>query len=80
MADVATPAGAAMFDGGAVADKTRIEKPEKPDEDTYKAALKKAEKEHADSMAKLVSGSPPCCVAMGIGSLQKNILTMYYRK
>lgn len=30
-------------------------KPEKPDEQAYKAALKKAEKEHADSMAKFVS-------------------------
>ncbi|CCU77036.1 nuclear segregation protein Bfr1 [Blumeria hordei DH14] len=28
-------------------------KPEKPDEELYKASLKKAEKEHADSMAKL---------------------------
>lgn len=48
MADVATPSGAAMFDAGAV-----HKKPEKPDEEAYKASLKKAEKEHADSMAKL---------------------------
>jgi hypothetical protein len=50
MADVATASGAAMFDAGAV-----HKKPEKPDEDTYKANLKKAEKEHADAMVKLVS-------------------------
>lgn len=56
MADVASPAGAAVF-----ADKTekvdkleKLEKPEKPDEAAYKAALKKAEKDHADSMAKFV--------------------------
>lgn len=30
------------------------EKPEKPDEEIYKANLKKAEKEHAESMARLV--------------------------
>ena len=34
-------------------------KPEKPDEEAYKASLKKAEKEHADSMAKFVSHNPP---------------------
>ena len=49
MADVATPSGAAMFDAGNI-----NKKPEKPDEEAYKASLKKAEKEHADSMAKLV--------------------------
>ena len=49
MADVATPSGAAMFDAGTV-----NKKPEKPDEEAYKANLKKAEKEHADAMAKLV--------------------------
>ena len=53
MADVATPSGAAMFDAGG--DKKGSVKPEKPDEDVYKANLKKAEKEHADSMAKFVS-------------------------
>ena len=47
MADVATPA--------AVDAKKEHVKPEKPNEDTYKAALKKAEKEHSDSMAKFVS-------------------------
>ena len=56
MADLATPSGAAMFDaGGASEKKNTITKPEKPDEETYKANLKKAEKEHADVMAKLVS-------------------------
>ncbi len=60
MVDVATPSGAAMFDGGAQDKKEKkvIEKPEKPDEETYKAALKKAEKEHAASMEKFVSRSP----------------------
>ncbi len=60
MADVATPSGAAMFDGGAQDKKEKkvIEKPEKPDEETYKAALKKAEKEHAASMEKFVSQFP----------------------
>jgi len=53
MADVATPSGAAMFDGGAQDKKKVVEKPEKPDEEVYKANLKKAEKEHVDSMAKL---------------------------
>ncbi|KAH8592889.1 hypothetical protein B0O99DRAFT_662875 [Bisporella sp. PMI_857] len=45
MADVATPS---------VEDKkTKVfEKPEKPDEDAFKSALKKAEKEHADAQAK----------------------------
>ena len=48
MADVASPA--APVDA-----KKENVKPEKPDEEAYKAALKKAEKEHADSMTKFVS-------------------------
>jgi len=55
MADVATPSGAAMFDAGNASEKKPTTKPEKPDEEAYKANLKKAEKEHADVMAKLVS-------------------------
>jgi hypothetical protein len=55
MADVATPSGAAMFDAGNATEKKPTTKPEKPDEEAYKANLKKAEKEHADVMAKLVS-------------------------
>lgn len=57
MADVATPSGA---DGGAQDRKEKkvIEKPEKPDEEAYKATLKKAEKEHATSMDKFVSAIP----------------------
>ncbi|PMD47687.1 hypothetical protein L207DRAFT_415473 [Hyaloscypha variabilis F] len=53
MADVATPSGAAEH-GSAPdkKDKKVIEKPEKPDEEAYKAALKKAEKEHAVSVEK----------------------------
>jgi hypothetical protein len=50
MADVATPSAAAMFDAS-----TEKKKPEKPDEELYKANLKKAEKELADSKAKFVS-------------------------
>jgi hypothetical protein len=50
MADVATPSAAAMFDAS-----TEKKKPEKPDEELYKANLKKAEKEHADAKAKFVS-------------------------
>jgi len=45
MADVAPPSGV----------KNTIQKPEKPDEETYNIALKKAEKEHADTKAKFVS-------------------------
>lgn len=57
MADVATPSGAAMFDAGAPVEEKKkgSEKPEKPDEEAYKAALKKAEKDHADAQAKCVS-------------------------
>lgn len=47
MADVA----AANTNGGKK-EKVELVKPEKPDEEAYHAALKKAEKEHADSMAK----------------------------
>jgi hypothetical protein len=35
----------------------KLVKPEKPSEEEYNAALKKAEKDHADSMARFVSGS-----------------------
>lgn len=64
MADLATPSAAAMFDAATDKSKTavngksekleKLEKPEKPSEETYKANLKKAEKEHADSMTKFV--------------------------
>lgn len=53
MAELQTPSAAAMFDGN-----VEKKKPEKPDEELYKVNLKKAEKEHADSMAKFV-----CCVS-----------------
>jgi hypothetical protein len=51
MAEVATP----VMDGAA-ADKKKVvlDKPEKPDEATYKENLAKAEKEHQASMKKLV--------------------------
>lgn len=54
MAEFATPSAAAVATSGAapVVEKT---KPEKPDEEAYSVALKKAEKEHADCMAKYVS-------------------------
>jgi hypothetical protein len=53
MADVATASGAAILNG---ADKKKADgKPEKPDEGVYNETLKKAEKAHADAMARLVS-------------------------
>jgi len=60
MADVATPPGATNLDGGAASEKKKpvFEKVEKPDEKAYNEALKKAEKDHADSVAKLVSYRP----------------------
>jgi hypothetical protein len=54
MADVATPSSAAIFDSSAQDKKKVFERPEKPNEEEYKANLKKAEKEHATSMEKLV--------------------------
>jgi hypothetical protein len=50
MAEFATPSAAAIADAT-----TEKKRPEKPDEEAYKAALKKAEKEHADVKAKFVS-------------------------
>ena len=60
MADVATASGAPIVDGGAASEKKKpvLEKVEKADEKAYHEALKKAEKEHADSVAKLVSYCP----------------------
>lgn len=55
MAEVATPSAAAIFDSSDVKSKKVFEKPEKPDEATYKASLQKAEKDHAASMTKFVS-------------------------
>jgi hypothetical protein len=51
MADIATPASP-------VDAKKEHVKPEKPDEEAYKASLKKAEKDHTESMAKFVSCIP----------------------
>ena len=56
MADVAAPS-VAVADAG-VTDKKKpaaAVKPAEPDEAAYQAALKKAEKEHADSQTKFVS-------------------------
>jgi hypothetical protein len=71
MAEVATPSGAAMFDGGATVEKKKLEKPEKPDEEAYKANLKKAEKEHADSMTKLVRCYQTLCTNTQICSRRR---------
>jgi hypothetical protein len=69
MADVATPSGAAMFDGGAQdKKKATFEKPDKPDEEVYKANLKKAEKEHVASMEKLVRGLFRFCSFSKVGA------------
>lgn len=51
MAEYATPSGAAMATVDAGIDK---KKPEKPDEDLFNKNLKQAEKDHADTMVKLV--------------------------
>lgn len=61
MADLATPSGAAMFDGSAPA-KKKVEKPERPDEDAYKKELSKATKAHDDAKAKFVSDVLICKV------------------
>lgn len=42
------------------AEKKALVKPEKPNEEEYQASLKKAEKEHADSMARFVRCSSEC--------------------
>ncbi len=53
MAEVATPSGAAMFDGGA--EHKKHEKPVQMDKAVYDANLAKATKEHAEVQAKFVS-------------------------
>jgi len=58
MADVATPSGAAMFDAGSSGHK----RPEVPDQAVYEAALKQAEKEHAEATAKYVSHGSFMCI------------------
>ncbi|KAH8820132.1 nuclear segregation protein [Xylogone sp. PMI_703] len=50
MADTATAPAAAKINGKEPVEVKK--KPERPDEEAFKTALKKAEKEHADSMAK----------------------------
>jgi hypothetical protein len=50
MAEVATSNG----DVAGKKEKVELIKPEKPDEEAYKANLKKAEKDHADVMTKIV--------------------------
>lgn len=61
MADVATPSTApvAATDAAAPQGKQQIVKPEKPDEEKYKADLAKAEKEHAAAQEKLVCSITP---------------------
>jgi hypothetical protein len=53
MTALATTSVAAMPDTGA--EKKKVERPEKPDEELYNAKLKKAEKEHIDAKIKFVS-------------------------
>ena len=55
MADVATPPAAEKPTTDAPQGKQQVVKPEKPDEEKYKADLEKAEKEHAAAQEKLVS-------------------------
>lgn len=58
MADVASSAAkTATTNGSAPQGKQHVVKPEKPDEEKYKADLAKAEKEHAAAQEKLVSAS-----------------------
>lgn len=57
MADVATPSAATMSTtnaGAEPASKPQKIKPEKPDEQTYKEDLAKAEKEHTAAQEKVV--------------------------
>jgi len=58
MADVATPP---VEDKKA---KVVLEKPEKPDEDVFRTAEKKAQKEHDDAQAKYVSHPQALCYAL----------------
>lgn len=51
MAEFSTPSAATMATADTSIDK---KKPEKPDEELFNANVKQAEKEHAESMAKLV--------------------------
>jgi hypothetical protein len=74
MAEVATSNGVA-------GKKPELIKPEKPDEDVYKASLKKAEKEHQDSMAKFVCNGKILCLSQAptleiCPALQKTLLTV----
>jgi hypothetical protein len=61
MADLATPSAAAIATAepdaavSGVEDKSKTERPEKPDEDKYKKDLAAAEKAHTESQAKYVS-------------------------
>ncbi len=47
-------------------DKSQTVKPEKPDEEKFKADVAKAEKEHAAVMEKLVCQNPPLVAVDGI--------------
>lgn len=62
MADIATPSAATMstIDAGPEpSQKAQKTKPEKPDEQTYKESLGKAQKEHAAAQERVVSLSSP---------------------
>lgn len=67
MADLSNSSAAAVVDG--VASKKELQKPEKPNEEAFQAALKKAIKEHADAQAKFVCNSPVLRSAQGTPSL-----------
>ncbi len=67
MAELATPSAATMSTSNAAeapstapaADKTQKVKPERPDEEEFKADLAKAEKEHAAVQERLVGNMLP---------------------
>jgi hypothetical protein len=73
MAEVATPST-----NGSATEKKIVVKPERPDEDAYKKAVTKAEKELNDAKAKFVSTIPQCaCKVLDLTSAL--VLTSFYR-
>jgi hypothetical protein len=80
MADVATPSGAAMFDAGNTEKKEKTGKPTAPDEAAYKAALAKAEKDHAAAMERFVGcpffpSSPSFLIGVPLTAILNRIFT-----
>jgi hypothetical protein len=72
MSESTTPAVAPV---DATVEKKKLEKPEKPDEEAFKANLKKAEKEHADAVAKFVSNSSNPSRLSQVSSLKLEFVT-----